>query len=202
MQERNPFLEDIVENPDDDAPRLIYSDWLEERDDPRGEFIRLSCRLFHLPPKAPEEATLRARLKELQQMYEAKWFAPLPRYVERYVVERGFVETVQVRRQQLENWNRILEWQPTIRDGVLRGAAGRLNSVLNAPNSARIRRLDIGRINPDEVHLLGCRAADARRGAVGCEGSHLESVPNSGDGRGGRTVGSLAPHEMRDGSRP
>ena len=29
------FLQAIRENPDDDAPRLIYADWLEERGDPR-----------------------------------------------------------------------------------------------------------------------------------------------------------------------
>jgi uncharacterized protein (TIGR02996 family) len=36
------FLAAIRENPDDDTPRLIYADWLEEHDEPeRAEFIRL-----------------------------------------------------------------------------------------------------------------------------------------------------------------
>ena len=37
-------LRESVENPDDDAVRLIFADWLEERDDPRGEFIRIQVR--------------------------------------------------------------------------------------------------------------------------------------------------------------
>src|SRR5262245_4176194 len=39
-------LRAIREEPDDDAPRLIYADWLEERGDPRGEYLRLWCRVL------------------------------------------------------------------------------------------------------------------------------------------------------------
>jgi uncharacterized protein (TIGR02996 family) len=37
------FIEAIHENPRDDSIRLIFADWLEERGDPYGEFIRLQC---------------------------------------------------------------------------------------------------------------------------------------------------------------
>lgn len=46
------FLKAIIENPTDDAPRLIYADWLEERGDAeQAEFIRLQCarRVWHIP---------------------------------------------------------------------------------------------------------------------------------------------------------
>jgi uncharacterized protein (TIGR02996 family) len=43
------FLQAIIENPDDDAPRLIFADWLDERGDPRAPFIRIQCRLARLP---------------------------------------------------------------------------------------------------------------------------------------------------------
>ena len=48
--DRTPaFLADIRAHPDDDAPRLIYADWLEETGGPteavRAEFIRLQCAL-------------------------------------------------------------------------------------------------------------------------------------------------------------
>ena len=36
------FLEDIVAHPDDDAPRLVFADWLDDHGDAdRAEFIRL-----------------------------------------------------------------------------------------------------------------------------------------------------------------
>jgi uncharacterized protein (TIGR02996 family) len=34
------FLSAVVENFSDDVPTLIYADWLEERGDPRGPFLR------------------------------------------------------------------------------------------------------------------------------------------------------------------
>jgi uncharacterized protein (TIGR02996 family) len=38
-----PFLDAIRERPDDDAPRLVYADWLEENGDPdHARFIRLT----------------------------------------------------------------------------------------------------------------------------------------------------------------
>jgi uncharacterized protein (TIGR02996 family) len=49
MTHEEAFLQAIIESPEDDAPRLVYADWLEERGDPRGEFLRLECRLRSLP---------------------------------------------------------------------------------------------------------------------------------------------------------
>jgi uncharacterized protein (TIGR02996 family) len=44
------FLEAVLANPDDDAPRLIFADWLEERGQAaRAEFIRLQIRLAQTP---------------------------------------------------------------------------------------------------------------------------------------------------------
>ena len=44
MNPDDAFLQAIRDAPDDDAPRLIYADWLDERGDPRGEFIRVQWR--------------------------------------------------------------------------------------------------------------------------------------------------------------
>lgn len=37
------FLAAIRANPADDTTRLVYADWLDERDDPRAEYVRLIC---------------------------------------------------------------------------------------------------------------------------------------------------------------
>jgi uncharacterized protein (TIGR02996 family) len=40
------FLQAMVEDPDDDTPRLVYADWLDENGQPeRAEFIRIQCEL-------------------------------------------------------------------------------------------------------------------------------------------------------------
>ena len=45
MTDESTFLRAIAAFPDDDGPRLVYADWLDERGDPRAEFIRLQCSL-------------------------------------------------------------------------------------------------------------------------------------------------------------
>jgi uncharacterized protein (TIGR02996 family) len=39
------FLRQILAHPFDDGPRLVYADRLDERGDPRGEFIRVQCEI-------------------------------------------------------------------------------------------------------------------------------------------------------------
>ena len=34
------FVRVVVDHPGDDTPRLVYADWLDDRDDPRGEYLR------------------------------------------------------------------------------------------------------------------------------------------------------------------
>jgi cyclopropane-fatty-acyl-phospholipid synthase len=46
------FLHAIGANPDDNTNRLVYADWLDEHDDPRGTFLRVECELAAIPPEA------------------------------------------------------------------------------------------------------------------------------------------------------
>lgn len=39
------FLAAILDRPDDDGPRLAYADHLDDRGEPRGQFIRVQCAL-------------------------------------------------------------------------------------------------------------------------------------------------------------
>src|SRR5262249_42657415 len=41
MTDEAAFLRSILDDPDDEANRLVYADWLEERGDPRAELVRL-----------------------------------------------------------------------------------------------------------------------------------------------------------------
>lgn len=62
MDEREALLRAAVANPDDDLPRLIYADWLEEHDDPdQAAFVRAQCELAATPPWEPFAVRCRAR---------------------------------------------------------------------------------------------------------------------------------------------
>jgi uncharacterized protein (TIGR02996 family) len=75
MTDRDALLAAITANPDEDTPRLIYADWLEEHDEAeRAEFIRLQCRLEHLSRKSAEGKPLAKREKELQAKLFEGWY--------------------------------------------------------------------------------------------------------------------------------
>lgn len=49
MHDRDALVRAIIENPEDDSPRLVYADWLDEHGGAaRAEFIRLQCELGRL----------------------------------------------------------------------------------------------------------------------------------------------------------
>jgi uncharacterized protein (TIGR02996 family) len=72
------FQSAIRAEPNDDATRLIYADYLEERDDPRGELLRLESRLAEPGLEYHEFDAARERLKQLRAaLYpkHIKWLA-------------------------------------------------------------------------------------------------------------------------------
>jgi uncharacterized protein (TIGR02996 family) len=44
MGDEEAFLRAIALAPGDDAPRLVYADWLDDRGDPRADYVRLVTR--------------------------------------------------------------------------------------------------------------------------------------------------------------
>jgi uncharacterized protein (TIGR02996 family) len=82
----------VVAAPHDDAPRLIYTDWLEENGAPeRAEFIRVQCRLARLDDAAAERPLLERRERHLWQRYKGIWRACLPPRMREFPFRRGFV---------------------------------------------------------------------------------------------------------------
>src|SRR5262245_27025893 len=69
MSHDEAFLSDIMANPDDNALRLIYADWLEEHGNPeRAEFIRAQIELASPPGRGT-----RTRRRELERRVKALW---------------------------------------------------------------------------------------------------------------------------------
>jgi uncharacterized protein (TIGR02996 family) len=90
------FLQSILENPDDDGLRLIYADWLDERGDSRGEFIRVQCELARLPESDPRRSELEARERALLLASGKEWAGPLVGLTRSWTYRRGFVEGIRL----------------------------------------------------------------------------------------------------------
>ena len=71
------FLQAIHANITDPTPWQMYADWLEERGDPRGEFIRVQCQLAHMPRGASPWQRLWQRERQLYKEHGARWAGPI-----------------------------------------------------------------------------------------------------------------------------
>lgn len=114
MAHEEAFIQSIREDPDDDAPRLIFADWLEEHGQAdRAEFIRVQCRLARASEAESEQSVLLARAKDLLRTHWDEWVGLLraivgpwrDRYEEEWMGEeyhpdglrhfqRGFVDSL------------------------------------------------------------------------------------------------------------
>ena len=71
MTEDEAFIRAIVDSPGDDLPRLVYADWLDDRADPRGPYLRAER-------EAVESGDV-ARLRELAAGLDPLWVARVSR---------------------------------------------------------------------------------------------------------------------------
>jgi uncharacterized protein (TIGR02996 family) len=104
MTPEEAFLADICEHPDDDAPRLIFADWLDDHGGAAGvaraEFIRVQCERAHLPLNDPRQGELQARERRLLVANYTDWAGGYREIVDGKAqprFRRGFID-------KLEGW--------------------------------------------------------------------------------------------------
>jgi uncharacterized protein (TIGR02996 family) len=100
MTEDDVLFRAVLHAPADDAPRLVYADWLEKHGQvERAEFIRVQIELDRLPHKGGHGgAALRQRERALLKAHEADWRSAFPAHpaIRWGPFERGFVGSVAV----------------------------------------------------------------------------------------------------------
>jgi uncharacterized protein (TIGR02996 family) len=78
MNAREGFLQAVLAAPNDDTPRLVFADWLEEQgDEARAEIIRLQCRVAQMPESDPRRTPLKTRAQDLLKEHREEWMRPL-----------------------------------------------------------------------------------------------------------------------------
>src|SRR5215210_4229484 len=81
MSDEDALLRAIAATPEDDLPRLVYADWLDEHDQPeRAEFVRLQCELAAMPAADPTRPFLTWRHKHFLRTRVPEWLRELPRW--------------------------------------------------------------------------------------------------------------------------
>jgi uncharacterized protein (TIGR02996 family) len=162
------FLQDILTHPNDDTPRLVYADWLEETGDPeraaRAEFIRVQYALQGLPPGDARRPQLEERERDLRAAHEATWATPLRELgqVRAWEFRRGFVEKVTLRAADfLGVADRLfavapvrelrLDFDSARYDGTPRQRLALLRRLAASPHLGRLVGLEIGSASFDPL---------------------------------------------------
>jgi uncharacterized protein (TIGR02996 family) len=92
VDEAEPLLAAVLAAPEDDAPRLVFADWLSERGDPRGELILVQCQLAKQPAHGRGRAELMARESVLLAKHGDEWRASMASLADEVVLRRGFID--------------------------------------------------------------------------------------------------------------
>jgi len=73
------FLGEIEADLSDDTARLVYADWLEERGDPRGEYLRIEVELASGDGAIENLGEAIERVKRLKENIDPSWLAIVSR---------------------------------------------------------------------------------------------------------------------------
>jgi uncharacterized protein (TIGR02996 family) len=177
MNQHDAFLQEILANPDDDVPRLVYADYLEEHGhEARADFIRIQCQLARMDEGDPERPALEARQKQLQDAHRNAWLDPFyNRSVFLWEFRRGFVERVTLHADRfLKHAAALFDLAP-IREAALDNVPGCFSRLVKCRHLARLAGLTLtgqemglrGRMALfDSPHLACLRKLGLRRNRI------------------------------------
>jgi uncharacterized protein (TIGR02996 family) len=157
MSEQADLYRAVLANPEDDAPRLIYADWLDEHGQPeRAEFVRVQCATERIPPRTARWRPLNDRAQELEREWRADWTGRAKEMVYDARLRRGFVDRVLLTLDQFaESAAELVRLEP-IRIWEFNwvsnfGPAPSFMKLAADPNLALVRGLVAGYYNADEL---------------------------------------------------
>src|SRR5262245_11034376 len=90
MRDADALLAAVLADPESDAPRLVYADWLQEHGDPdRAEFVRLQIGAVNTD-----------RERRLLAKHRQDWVGPIADWCGAWEFRRGFLEAVTIDGEQ------------------------------------------------------------------------------------------------------
>lgn len=155
MNDELALLEAIRQTPDDDVPRLIYADWLEDRGDPRSQFIRMQCELA-ATTCAITAGKLEIKEKEWRHQHESLLLASLHN-IKFYNVEfqRGFLHAMTLEAARfVDEATTLFQGAPLLSKVTLRGAERVMRRLTRLNHLAQIRSLDLTMNELDDRCLI------------------------------------------------
>ena len=161
MSHDDAFLQAIIANPDDDAPRLLYADWLEERGDPRGEFIRVQCALARMDEYDPRRWDLECRAWTLEKAHVAIWLGAVREKLSNWEFRRGFMDWVELGSRAFMAYSADLFRHGPLRTASIFPEPAVLPALLADPYLQRLQELQF--VSQEGAASWRLRAGDVER---------------------------------------
>jgi uncharacterized protein (TIGR02996 family) len=141
----------ILAEPEEDTPRLVYADWLEEQGGPqeqaRAEFIRVQIELAKSVDQGRRTKELRAREKVLWKDNREAWLLSLPEHLRKRNIRfhRGFFDELHMPTRSWEQHGEALFGQNPLYRLRLSGTVDRhaAGSLAVLPYLSRVRVLSL-----------------------------------------------------------
>lgn len=141
------LLREAKAMPEDDTPRLVLADWLQDQGDPRGELIALQLQRSRLAEDDSRLVELERRQRQLLSQHVFTWLGPLVDLASVWRFERGLLH-VTVRAERLLGDDRadlvhapLFDWIETLRLTDL--AAIHLQRLASSPLLEQLSHLDL-----------------------------------------------------------
>lgn len=106
-EEQRPFIEAILEDPDDLTGYLVYADWMEEQGNPQAELIRVQCQKEMIDRTSPEMLELQNHERRLLAEHATEWLGDIAPYFDKkghsrfatveHAFRRGFLDEIHLR---------------------------------------------------------------------------------------------------------
>jgi len=145
MSDEDALLAAIITNPDEDTPRLVYADWLDENGQAeRAEFIRVQIQFTLLSPReqvTPHGWYLRNRATELVNRNSTAWSRPFSDWTEPDTVtfRRGFLDGLHLAADVFIKQAPQLFQPSPLREVWITDAANRIVELSRTPRPSHLR---------------------------------------------------------------
>jgi uncharacterized protein (TIGR02996 family) len=140
------LLQACKDAPDDDLPRQILADWLEEHGDPeRAELIRLQLATVDVWGYDPDAVEKEIRIRWLLRRNAERWFGPPARFYSKVGLKHGLIFVSATPRQLLDHPPNDLpdDVRPWLEELTLEADPDELQEVLSAPALGCFSGLDL-----------------------------------------------------------
>jgi len=163
MTDESALLGAIRGNPDEDTPRLVFADWLQENGQTeRAEFIRLQCEAARMPLGTKDRRKKEIAAEKLFKAHKVEWFGPLWKKfysskpaVSHCHIERGFITSLKNDvREFIAHADAIAKYAPCLRRVRVKHVEGDIAKLLAKPFIRDVAELDLISLHPESYAIL------------------------------------------------